>query len=320
MVQLFQDQFSRWGVKLVSVTVNRFSFPNLGQSCYINSSLQSLLTLEDFVSDVSRQDLVLSSLPEARLMRYSSSHTHSCLAQVYLQTPRTKCNNISNTSLLFSCTLCRTFMAIRDACTSTSAQSKVCLLRSFKEAVSAQAPEFRDHQQKDAHEFLTSILEQMRSLSPSLQETAANMGTRYTCPVEDHLVFKMENTRTCSRCGAQSKRQEEFTNLSLDLVSGGSVDKMLEEYQKETALEYWCECGGSESSQKSAFETLPGVLILHIKRFRFTPSWQLVKVRDPVMLTRELVVSSKQVHSQDGGCYSLVSTVSHLGVSGDKGH
>ncbi|XP_042245800.1 ubiquitin carboxyl-terminal hydrolase 37-like isoform X2 [Thunnus maccoyii] len=196
MVQLFQDQFSRWGVKLVSVTVNRFSFPNLGQSCYINSRLQSLLTLEDFVSDVSRQDLVLSSLPEARLMR--------------------------------------TFMAIRDARASTSAQSKVCLLRSFKEAVSAQAPEFRDHQQKDAHEFLTSILEQMRSLSPLLQETAANMGTKYTCPVEDHLVFKMENTRTCSRCGAQSKRQEEFTNLSLDLVSGGSVDKMLEEYQKDT--------------------------------------------------------------------------------------
>ena len=37
------------------------------------------------------------------------------------------------------------------------------------------------------------------------------------------------------------------------------------------------------------------MLILHIKRFRFTPSWQLVKVRDPVMLNRELVVSSKQV-------------------------
>ncbi|XP_042245791.1 ubiquitin carboxyl-terminal hydrolase 37-like isoform X2 [Thunnus maccoyii] len=288
MVDLLQAQFSSTKGSQVGVgdgvrgsTINHFGFPNLGQSCYINSSLQSLLTLEDFVSDVSRQDLVWSSFPEARLMR--------------------------------------TFMAIRDARVSTSAQSKVRLLRSFKEAVSAQAPEFRDHQQKDAHEFLTSVLDQMRSLSPSLQETAANMGTRYTCPVEDHLVFKMENTRTCSRCGAQSRRQEEFTNLSLDLVPGGSVEKILEEYQKETALDYKCECGGSESSQKPAFETLPSVLILHIKRFRFTPSWQLVKVRDPVMLTRELVVSSKQVHSQDGGCYSMVSTVSHLGVSGDKG-
>ncbi|XP_067429152.1 tudor domain-containing 6 isoform X3 [Thunnus thynnus] len=285
MVQLFQDQFSSTKGSQVGVgdgvrgsTINHFGFPNLGQSCYINSSLQSLLTLEDFVSDVSRQDLVWSSLPEARLMR--------------------------------------TFMTIRDARVSSSAQSKVRLLRSFKEAVSAQAPEFRDHQQKDAHEFLTSVLDQMRSLSPSLQETAANMGTKYTCPVEDHLVFKMENTRTCSRCGAQSRRQEEFTNLSLDLVPGGSVEKMLEEYQKKTALDYKCECGGSESSQKPAFETLPSVLILHIKRFRFTPSWQLVKVRDPVMLNRELVVSSKQ----GGSCYSLVSTVSHLGASGDKGH
>lgn len=33
------------------------------------------------------------------------------------------------------------------------------------------------------------------------------------------------------RCGAQSIREEEFTNLSLDLVPGGSVQQMLEEYQ-----------------------------------------------------------------------------------------
>ncbi len=32
------------------------------------------------------------------------------------------------------------------------------------------------------------------------------------------------------RCGAQSKRQEEFTNLSLDLVPGSSVEELLQEY------------------------------------------------------------------------------------------
>ena len=41
--------------------------------------------------------------------------------------------------------------------------------------------------------------------------------------------------------------------------------------------------------------------------------------RDPVVLTSELVASSKQDHSQGGGCYSLVSTISHLGASGDQG-
>lgn len=36
----------------------------------------------------------------------------------------------------------------------------------------------------------------------------------------------------CS-CGKGSTREEEFTNLSLDLVpGGGSVEEMLEDYQK----------------------------------------------------------------------------------------
>ncbi|XP_059212890.1 ubiquitin carboxyl-terminal hydrolase 37-like [Centropristis striata] len=253
-----------------------FGFPNIGMSCYMNSSLQSLLTLENFVRDISRQEEVWNSVPEARLLR--------------------------------------SFMAIRDARASTD--SKRRLMCSFKEVVSVQAPEFRDGQQKDAHEFLTTVLDQMRSLSPVLQDIAAFNNRRYTCPVENHLVFKLENTRTCKRCGVESKRQEVFTNLSLDLVPGGTVDDMLQEYLKEMELEYRCECGGKISGQRLAFETLPRVLILHLKRFRFTSNYQMVKVHDPVMLDRDLVVSSKL----GGGCYSLVSSVSHLGTSGTSGH
>lgn len=35
---------------------------------------------------------------------------------------------------------------------------------------------------------------------------------------------------TC-RCGARSVREEEFTNLSLDLVPGVSVQQLLQDYQ-----------------------------------------------------------------------------------------
>lgn len=37
------------------------------------------------------------------------------------------------------------------------------------------------------------------------------------------------------------------------------------------------------------------VLLLHLKRFRFTPSFQLKKVHDPVDLPRDLVLSANQV-------------------------
>ncbi|XP_034743272.1 ubiquitin carboxyl-terminal hydrolase 37-like [Etheostoma cragini] len=156
----------------------------------------------------------------------------------------------------------------------------------------------------------------MRSLAPRLQEAAACMGRRYTCPVEDHMVFKMENTRTCKSCGAMSTKQEEFTNLSLDLVSGVSVEDLLQEYLKEKELEFSCECGGRTSSYRSSFSTLPQVLILQLKRFRFSPSFKLEKADDPVTLLRDLVLSS----TQGGSCYSLISTISHVGCTEGGSH
>ncbi|XP_044073895.1 ubiquitin carboxyl-terminal hydrolase 37-like isoform X2 [Siniperca chuatsi] len=252
--------------------------PNPAQICYMNSCLQSLLTLEDFVRAISGQEQVWSLIPEATLMR--------------------------------------SFMDIKGSHLSSDARHKINLLDAFKKAVSVWAPEFQDLHQKDAHEFLTSVLEQMRCLGPRLQGMAASMGRVYSCPVEDHLVFKMQNTRTCKRCSAGSTREEEFTNLSLDLVPGGTVEQMLQDYLMETQLEYKCVCGATTSGQRSSFVTLPRVLVLHLKRFRFSPSFQLEKVCDPVVLFRELVVSS----NQGGGCYSLVSTISHIGLTARSGH
>ncbi|XP_028450175.1 ubiquitin carboxyl-terminal hydrolase 37-like [Perca flavescens] len=257
--------------------VDCFGLPNIGQSCYMNSSLQSLLILEDFMMDISRMEQVWRSVPEAQLMRR--------------------------------------LMEIRYTHTSTHSQTKAPILHSFREAVSLHTPGFRNILQHDAHEFLTSVLEQMRSLAPLLQEAAASMGRHYSCPVEAHMVFKMENTRTCKSCGARSTKQEEFTNLPLDLVSGVSVEQLLQEYLKETELEFSCECGGKTSSYRSSFSTLPQVLILQLKRFRFSPSLELEKADDPVTLLRDLVVSS----AQGGSCYSLISTISHFGCK-EGGH
>ncbi|GLD65429.1 ubiquitin carboxyl-terminal hydrolase 46-like protein [Lates japonicus] len=45
---------------------------------------------------------------------------------------------------------------------------KLWALNMFKRSIALQAPEFEDNSQKDAHEFITSVLEQMRSLAPPL--------------------------------------------------------------------------------------------------------------------------------------------------------
>lgn len=50
--------------------------------------------------------------------------------------------------LVFVFTHCRSFLAIRDTQTPTDYKRKSCLLTSFKDMLSVQAPEFRDQQQQ----------------------------------------------------------------------------------------------------------------------------------------------------------------------------
>ncbi|XP_065819222.1 ubiquitin carboxyl-terminal hydrolase 37-like [Labrus bergylta] len=226
--------------------------PNPAQNCYMNSCLQSLLTLEDFVNTI------------------------SCQEQLFLS-------------------FFRSFLRVKKAYTSPDLRQKIPLLSAFKGAVSVHAPEFKDFNQKDAHEFLTSIFQQIIDLAPLLHMMAASMDKTYTCPVERQMMFKMENTRICRRCAAGSNRQEVFTNLSLDLIPGcGTVDELLMSYLKETDLEYRCEGGSILSGQRSSFATLPRVLVLHMKRFRYTSFYTLKKACQPIHLNKDLVVSTKQ--------------------------
>nr|XP_024659085.1 ubiquitin carboxyl-terminal hydrolase 29-like [Maylandia zebra] len=258
-------------------TIDCFGFPNIGNTCYMNSCLQSLLNIEEFIRDIRRQEVLWSTDPEAQLLRR--------------------------------------LIDVRDCHESTDYGLKDHHLRAFKKAFSNQAPEYTGSAQKDAHEFLTLFLDEVKRLAPHLERNAALLGQSYACPVEDHHIFKMENMRTCKSCGHQSSQQEDFTSLSLDLVPERSIINMLETYLKEQEIEFRCDCGGTASELKSSFDTLPRVLILHLKRFGFTQTYKIQKVDDPVRLQRDLVVSS----NQGGGCYSLVSVISHYGGT-ESGH
>ncbi|CAJ1058533.1 ubiquitin carboxyl-terminal hydrolase 37-like [Xyrichtys novacula] len=272
-----QRRLSQWEQRLTCWQIN-LGFPNPAQNCYMNSSLQSLLTLTQFVRDIRSQEEVWSVFPEAQLMSYFMDI--ACLRDV------------------------------------GDRRRKLEALCELKRIISVKAPEFVDNHQKDAHEFLIAVLGQMRDLAAPLGQVASILGRTYSCPVERNLVFKMQNTRKCKRCGSPSVREEEFLNLSLDLIPGGSVQQMLEEYEKETDLEFSCKCGGKTSAQCSTFTTLPNFLVLQLKRFNFTETYELVKCHDPVDLTRELIVTSSQAKSW----YSLVSVISHLGSEGNAGH
>ncbi|KAK7887066.1 hypothetical protein WMY93_026687 [Mugilogobius chulae] len=261
------------------INLMHFGLPNLGNSCYMNASIQSLMTMVPFMVSVSSQETIWRQSREAGLLR--SLHT----IQESRHAP-------------------------------TGKQQKISLLNTFKAMIASKAPEFHGNQQKDAHEFLTALMGQIQSLAPNLQSFASCLGTTYRCPVQKLMMFTMDRIRTCRGCAIVSRQREVSTNLSLNMRPGANSDQLLDNYLKETELEYNCVCGSQKSSLRSSFSTLPNVLILHLQRFRYTPTHHLEKINYNVHLNRDIVVSSQN----DAACFSLIGIISHIGKSANHGH
>ncbi len=139
-------------------------FPNPAQICYLNSCLQSLLTLEDFVRAIACQEQVWSLNPEAALMRYSNLQ----ILPLILCSCCTRSVLMAETMLLTSPPLLsRSFMDIRGSHFSSDGRHKIRLLAAFKKAVSAWAPEFHDLHQKVSKLVLGFVLSPLPDSFPS---------------------------------------------------------------------------------------------------------------------------------------------------------
>ncbi|XP_056906052.1 ubiquitin carboxyl-terminal hydrolase 29-like isoform X2 [Takifugu flavidus] len=253
-------------------TVQSFGLPNIGQTCYMNSSLQSLLILTDFMNDISSLEKDWRHVPGAKMLKE--------------------------------------LLKLRKSHTSTDQKAKVKLLLSFKLAVSMNAPAFMGNLQHDAHEFLTTVLDQ---ISMAMRAASEQSLQSIVCPVKKHMDFCVNSVRKCKSCNIKSVRKLQYTNLSLDVIPGATVEEMMQRYFTEEEVLFKCEwCEGCRSVLSSSLESLPRVFILQLKRFCFFTN---SKISDPVKLQRDIIVRS----AQGAACYSLVSVISHLGTL-HRGH
>ncbi|XP_072568634.1 ubiquitin carboxyl-terminal hydrolase 37-like isoform X2 [Paramormyrops kingsleyae] len=222
--------------------------PNLGQTCYMNATLQCLFHLPSFCGDISRQEEYWQLVPSADLLRFFSE----LLASTH----------------------------------GSSRRQKMALLKNLLPEV---ACHFDEDEQNDAHEFFSCLTSRLNELGSIIQ--AGERTSVYTCPAEGNLGFEMLCQKTCASCGVQSTRVEDFNHLSLDVIPHVSVQDLLGNYFKDAEVELTCAtCGGSQAVLSWSFLTLPRVLVLHFKRFSYTPQYELKKVRDPVLLCREITL------------------------------
>ncbi|XP_060075776.1 ubiquitin carboxyl-terminal hydrolase 37-like [Ylistrum balloti] len=241
-------------------------FSNLGNTCYMNSILQSLFCLDTFSND-----LLFSN---SRVMK--SLHSQSLYSALY--------------KLLRSRTKTLPEHVRRD------------MLRNVKSAISTTAKRFSGYQQHDAHEFLGQVLDQLKeevtkvsSSTPSPHREGSDGDTPYINPTVQNFEMEVLHSITCLHCQEVVTKAEQFNDLSVDMPrrrkngEQSSIQNALDLFFRSEAIEYTCEkCGSNKSEVTHKFTRLPRVLVLHLKRYNFDQSIINTKTAQSISITRFL--------------------------------
>ncbi|XP_071263872.1 ubiquitin carboxyl-terminal hydrolase 37-like isoform X4 [Salvelinus alpinus] len=158
------------------VNMELLGLPNIGNTCFLNATLQCLLVLPSFSKAILHQEQLWSSSPFSNLLR--------CLSDVHrLSLPDSGANQTSKADLMWK----------------------------VKYSLSGYDLKYLGDTQQDAHELLVNMLCQLKEEGMILK----TLGVNYTCPVSQ-LEFQLVSVRTCTSCGRESSTREDYNHLSLD--------------------------------------------------------------------------------------------------------
>lgn len=314
-------------------------FVNLGNTCFLNSTLQCLAYLPPFCQS-------LLAISEAKL-RNQRTNPHKKLSQGQKIT--------SSLGLLFQ--RIHGFND-KDLNGAIAPQSMVNALPTLGTCGSRNGYKFRPGRQEDAHEFLVHLLDAMHD--GELRGAGINQqisGWRDRLPVSRldettfiHRIFGgyFRSQVRCRKCGYRSNTYDPFLDLSLEVSkkTSNSILHSLSEFTKKETLDsenQW-RCSGCNkhvcaTKQLTVFRP-PLSLCVQLKRFTFdggfggrsfssygTGGWKYGKsnsnfrgggkITKPIEFPAELDLPLSDSRSCE---YTLTGVVMHVGGSASSGH
>lgn len=304
----------------IQATLKWRGLRNLGNTCYINASLQMLYSIPPFVDSLK---------PFCRSQRLIS-----------------------------------TFCQIYDSLNTLNVEG-AATARTLKLAIDAKTPKFRGYHQRDAHEFLGDLIDQVHEeihnkdrdeekkddMLPSKPEIA---------PTDEFFRLNVEVCLQCKSCGYSRTKEEMYRYLSVDIDYevekpsnqgkrsniAASVERCLKHFFQPEDRELKCEkCNhGDVATQTMRILSLPRALVIHLKRFKLVerpvprdttsndgedrpPAMEITfqKSPAPVELTQALslkdyLVTNHELQNVISSQYTLRSIVHHIGSTADSGH
>ena len=265
---------------------------NLGNTCYMNSTLQALFHTPPFVN----------------YLRYGGHVTEG------------KCPLQAG----FSCTICILAATLR----STTEQDVIKPEKIYAE-LKIICKHLVHGRQEDAHEFLRFLLDSLENcylLSCKIKHSSIDSYSKETTPFNQVFGGYMRQEVICLKCGHVSTTLQHFMDLQLDISQADHIDTALQEYFRRERIGqeenvYKCSLCKQKVPAIKQFkiERPPLVLCLQLKRFNSLG----VKDDRPVTLSKNLSISKYVRFAAAKGIaveYRIVSVINHVGSSPNRGH
>jgi len=314
----------------------RLGLKNLGNTCFMNSVLQSLSNIEEFCN-------VITTLP-------------SLDDQAKAVKDHKKNGQRVNDGVILTDELKKVLMALNQS-DEKSAISPDSLFQAIWKVV----PRFRGYQQQDAHEFLRYMLDRLHTellhLLPAhtLKQHTWLDELRPPKVQSQSLVTSvfggtLQSDVTCLTCKTSSKKHDPFLDLSIDIpqMYTGPVrkskeseklppchihdclQKFVEREELADSERFFCNsCKSKQPSTKQfRIRRLPTVLCLHVKRFRWT-AYARTKLDtfiefplNGLDMSGYLLgnLSGTRFSNSGSSLYDLAAVIVHHGTGAGSGH
>lgn len=263
---------------------------NMGNTCYLNSTLQALFHVPSFVNWL------------------QSDIEH-----------RNRCEELSGSQ--HGCIIC----SMADVLQSTqSNQSPTKPIQVYSKLKQICRHLVHGHQE-DAHEFLRYLMESMEKafLARYKNSKEFEQYTKETTPINQILGGYLRTSVKCLSCQYESVTFQHFEDLLLDIRKVNTIDEALKHHFARERLEemdYTCEsCKRKVSATKQfSLERAPVALCIQLKRFSGINGKNNKHINISPYLDVSQYSSRDMKNSQLK--YRLVSMITHLGSTPQCGH
>ena len=146
--------------------------------------------------------------------------------------------------------------------------------------------------------------------------------------VDELFQGRLVNETRCLRCETVTSREEPFYDLSLEIEQNSSVTACLRNFSSTETLggadKFSCDACGckQEAEKRMRVASLPPVLCLHLKRFKYVESLgQMRKLTHRVVFPFQLKLANTTADCPDAdAAYALTAVVVHMGAHVNHGH